>query len=532
MIAAQAHAMPSDHDQQPDVPPDAPPDTPAGRAIERAKRWFGVPGLRGVLIGAGEPAPPAKTDTSRQSQKQLTGKLAGLSLPRQVWVLSLWPLLEQLLNFLVGTVDLAIAGRLPGEGSSLDAIDAISVASYFVWLMTILQAAVGVGASAIVSRAIGASHRRLANAGVGQALLLGVGTSLFAGLWVFLAAGVIARGLGLTGDAGEMAATYIRVTALGIPMCGALFVGSSVLRAAGDTRSPFYAMLLVNVLNIVLSVGLGGLRIGPADDPQTLGLGWGVTGIAAGTAIGWTVGGVVILAILLSGKSGIRLRRHRLLPHWHTMRRIARVAAPNLAYQIAFWLINFGLLIYISMLHQEGAYGAHSIAMRIKSVSFLPGFAIAVAASTLTGQYLGLGDPDRARKATYIAMSATMALVCFCGVFFFFIPETLVGLLSPNTPAYLELAPPLLRVAAFVMPLLAVNLALNGALQGAGDTRNAALINLAGLIVFRLIGSYVLAFPLRLGLMGIWIAITIDISVRGVAFWFYYRTGRWARMQV
>lgn len=503
-----------------------------GHTQGRARRWLGIPGFRGGIIGTGDPAPPAAPRSSKQGQKQLSGRLAGLSLSRQVWVLSFWPLLEQVLNFLVGTVDFAIAGRLPGETAGRDAIDAMSIASFFVWLMTILQAAVGVGASALVSRAIGSSHRRLANAGVGQSLVLGVGASVFAAIVVWAAAPWIAHGFDLKGQAADMAATYIRITALGIPMCGALFVGGSVLRAAGDTRSPFYAMLLVNIVNVIVSVGLGGLRYGPAEDPQVIGMGMGVRGIAIGTAVAWVVGGVVTLVILLSGRSDIRLRRHRLVPHWHTMRRIIRVAAPNLGYQIAFWSINFGLLIYIDKLNQPGAYGAHSIAMRIHSISFLPGFAISIAASTLTGQYLGLGDPARARKATGIALFATLVLVCVCGVFFFTIPEALVRVLSPSTPEHLALAPPLLRVVAFVMPMLAVNLILNGALSGAGDTRNAAIINLSGLILFRLIGAYVLAFPMGLGLKGIWVAIVIDISIRGVVFALYYRTNRWAKASV
>ncbi|MEM1356283.1 MAG: MATE family efflux transporter [Planctomycetota bacterium] len=516
----------------------APPQDPQSDALSNSS---GPPvssqpspaqGMRGALVGTGEPAPPATPERGKAATRQLSGRLAGLSLPRQVWVLSLWPLLEQVLNFLVGVADFAIAGRLPGDNTSLDALDAISVASFFVWLMTILQAAVGVGASALVSRAIGASHRRVANAGLGQSLLLGTGLSIIAAVGVFAGAAWIARVFGLQGQAAEMATAYIRLTALGIPMCGVLFVGGAVLRAAGDTRSPFIAMLLVNLVNVVCSVGLGGLRYGPPDDPQVIGLGLGVTGIAIGTAAAWTVGGGVTLYILLSGRSDIRLRRHRLLPHWHTMRRILRVATPNLWYQIAFWGINLGLLVYISWLPEKGAYGAHSIAMRIHSISFLPGYAISIAASTLTGQYLGLGDPLRARKATFMALMATMILVCCCGIIFLLIPEVLVKALSPTTPEHLELAPPLLRVVAFVMPMLAVNLILNGAVTGAGDTRNAAIINLSGLLIFRLLGAYLLAFPMGLGLMGIWIAIVIDISIRGVVFTGYYLTGRWQRVDV
>ena len=514
----------------PDLDPPQPEANSNPPRNER-KRRLGIPGLRGAILGSGDPAPPAALKTTKQGQKQLTGKLAGLSLPKQVYVLALWPLLEQVMNFLVGTVDFAIAGRLPGENTSLDAIDAIAVASYFVWLMTILQAAVGVGAAAIVSRAIGASHRRLANAGTGQAVLLGIGSGLFAAAVIFIAAPWIAAGFGLEGAAQQMASDYIRITALGIPMCGVLFTGGAVLRAAGDTRSPFLAMVLVNIINVVVSVGLGGLRYG--DDPaQSIGLGYGVTGIAWGTAIAWTVGGLAVLGILLSGRSELRLRPHRLRPHWHTMRRIIKVALPNLYYQLAFWVINFTLLLYISQLAIEGAYGAHSIAMRIHSISFLPGYAISIAASTLTGQYLGLGDPARAKRATYLALVGTFGIMLICSLLFFFFPSNLVALLSPDTEVHLALAPPLLQISAFVTPLLAVNLILNGAMQGAGDTRNTAIINLAGLTIFRLGGAYVFAFPMGLGLWGIWLGIMSDIGVRGVVFWFYYHTHRWARATV
>jgi len=498
----------------------------------RPTRRLRVFGLRGVLVGAGEPAPPAPSASNKQRRKELTGRLAGLSLARQVWVLSLWPLLEQVLNFLVGTVDIMIAGRLDGAATRLDALDAISVGSYFLWLMTILQAAVGVGASAVVSRAIGASHRRLANAGAGQALLLGVGSGVFAAAVVVIAAPWIAALLGLKGEAALMAVSYIRITSLGIPMCGALFVGSSVLRAAGDTRSPFFAMLVVNVVNVTVSVFLAGVSYGPADNPQTLGMGLGVTGIAAGTAVAWNVGGLIVLGYLLSGRSDIKLRRHRLIPHAHTMRRIVRVALPNLGSQLGFWSVNFALMFYVSLLSVQGAFGAHMIAMRIQSVSFLPAFAISVAASTLTGQYLGLGDPDRARKATYIAMFGAVGLTAFCAAFFFFTPEPLVRLLSPDTPEHLSLAPQLLRVGAPAMPFFAVSIILGSAMQGAGDTRTTALINFSGLLTTRLIGAYVWAFVFDLGLLGIWIGMMSDLVIRGVVFLVYYRKGRWARMSV
>ncbi|MGB0769066.1 MAG: hypothetical protein ACPGYV_15325 [Phycisphaeraceae bacterium] len=79
-------------------------DRPESADARGRRRWLGIPGLRGALVGTGDAAPPATPRSSKQNQKQLTGKLAGLSLPRQVWVLALWPLLEQVMNFLVDII--------------------------------------------------------------------------------------------------------------------------------------------------------------------------------------------------------------------------------------------------------------------------------------------------------------------------------------------------------------------------------------------------------------------------------------------
>src|SRR5690606_12279027 len=110
---------------------------------------------------------------------------------QQVWVLSVWPLLEQLMAFLVGTIDLMLAAHLEPDAFARDAADALSVAGYIGWLMGMLQGAVGIGAAALVARAIGGRHRRLANGALGQAVLLALGFGAVIGGVVFLLAPAI-----------------------------------------------------------------------------------------------------------------------------------------------------------------------------------------------------------------------------------------------------------------------------------------------------------------------------------------------------
>src|SRR5690606_15977670 len=231
---------------------------------------------------------------------ELGGKLAGLSLPRQVLVLAVWPLLESLLTFLVGMVDLALAARLRPLELAEHATDALGVAGYVGWLMGMIHASVGVGAGALVARAVGGRHRRLANAALGQAILLGLAGGTVIGLCVYLGAGAIGSFAGVEGPGLALCVQYLRITSLAAPMSGMLFVGMACLRGAGDTRTPFVIMLMVNLVNVVASVTF-------VYAPAPLG-GHGVAGIAAGTALAWTLGAANVSFVLIRGRGAIRLR--------------------------------------------------------------------------------------------------------------------------------------------------------------------------------------------------------------------------------
>jgi len=219
----------------------------------------------------------ATIPTDAALPKALGGKLAGLSLRQQVWVLAIWPLLEQVMAFLVGTVDMVLAARLQPEALAIAANDALGIAGYVGWLMGMMMGAVGVGASALVARAIGGRHKRLANAALGQAILLALVVGFAIGLIVFVLAGVIAQLAGMTGQALDLCKVYLRIITLAAPMSAVLFVGGACLRSAGDTRTPFGVVVVVNLVNIAASLLL-------VYGPEPFG-GHGVAGIAAGTAL-------------------------------------------------------------------------------------------------------------------------------------------------------------------------------------------------------------------------------------------------------
>jgi Na+-driven multidrug efflux pump len=178
-------------------------------------------------------------------------------------------------------------------------------------------------------------------------------------------------------------------------------VGIACLRGAGDTLTGFIAMSVVNVVNVAVS---GSLVSGWGPFPQ---LGW--IGLAIGAASGYGVACGLILAILIRGRAGLRLRWSRMRPDRDLIRRILRIGVPAGVDMTAIVLCHLWFLtIVISLGILEAA--AHSLAIRIESLAYLPGTAFQVAAATMTGQSLGAGDHRRASRSVMAACMAGGAL--------------------------------------------------------------------------------------------------------------------------
>lgn len=453
------------------------------------------------------------------SQRELGGKLAGLSLRKQVWVLAVWPLAEQFMNFLVGTVDLALAGRLEPEAEAVFAADALGLAGFVGWLMALIHSSVGVGAGALIGRAIGGRRIAAANAALGQSMIMAIGVGCCVGALLFTSAPWISAASGLDGRSFDLSTQYLRIVALAAPPSALLLVGNAALRAAGDTRTPFFVMIFINLINIAVSVAL-------VFGPEPIG-GRGVAGIAMGTAIAWTCGAAAVMFVVVRGAGELRLLAKRIKPHMHTLRRILRVSLPNLLETtIGIWLGNFIVLRIVSELNQPGAVGAHMIAIRIESASFLCAVALGMAAATLMAQYLGLGDPVRARRAAMAAWQFSLLIMSAFGVLFFLKPEPFVRLIT-DAPALVENAIVPIQIAAVLQPFFATQIVFSSALRGAGDTRAMLWISAFSTFLVRVPLCYLIGVHLGYGLNGIWIGLSLEMCVRSTLTTLRFRSGKW-----
>jgi putative MATE family efflux protein len=210
--------------------------------------------------------------------------------------------------------------------------------------------------------------------------------------------------------------------------------------------------------------------------------------------------------------------------------RILKVGLPTGVEQLQF-MASF--LLYTRIIASLGttALAAHQVALRIEGLTFQPGFALGVAATTLVGQGLGAKRPDLAEKAAAAAGRIAFVFMTTVGVTLMIFGGPITRLFI-NDDEVVDIGRKLLFIFAFALPALSISMSLGGALRGAGDTRAVLGIMTVGVWGVRLVPAYFLAVVVGLGVPGAWLAAVMDINTRALLMFLRFRQGRWKRIDV
>ena len=478
---------------------------------------------------------------------RLGGKLAGMSLPRQIVTIALWALLEQVMSFICASTSLVLAtGMGSNEHMTTQIASGIGITGYVLWLGFLMQGAVGMGATAIVSRMTGARRFGAANYTANQAAMLGLLAGLLSAILMYATADfLVTVVLQLSDFAREVALRYMHTGCWVAVFSGIVFAVNAALRGAGDTKTPFIIMLLVDGLNIVFSIIL------------VYGCGLFVEGLALGLIGGMAVAAAVLLGILVrrtrhmkqvlqgenpdeyaaeQGESYLPplfLQLSSMRPDWREMYRILSIGLPQALEVAGIWLIQIYVLRIISSLG-DAAVGAHNIAIRIESLSFLPGFAIGMAGATLVGQYLGTGSARMALATVRKCVLYSVVFMGAMGVVFYLFPEFFGGIFAGNSRELLNAVVPVVQVFLIAEPFYAAMLIIKMCLRGAGYTRRVMLVSFGCMGFFRFLCLVVwnALWPESITLVGIWILITVDMAVEYLLLTRMLHGLKWTRKRV
>ena len=426
-------------------------------------------------------------------------------------------MVEQTFVMLLGVCNTMMAGHI-GE----DAVSAIGMVDSINMLFISFFAALSVGATVVVAQQIGQEQPKKANETAKQAIISGliVSGAITLFLWIFRVPLINF----LYGSAEELvksnAKLYIEFTLFTYPFVAISQIANGILRGAGDTKTPMYISMFMNVINIslgyILIYGVHSLYI-----PS-----FGMMGAALAIAIARMIGAVIMVIILFRGSKIIKIKK--LFPFKFDMKvqkSIFNIGIPAGMEQVIF---NTGKLIVQIFIVTMGtsSIAANAIGMSISQIINVPGNALCLAATTLVGQYIGRNDIKGAKSTLiYLVKFTTICLVSI-GILFVPIAEWVASLYT-NVPEVIRLTGLLIKSNSIALLAWAISFVLSSGLKGAGDTRYTMMTAFIGMWIFRICLGYILGIVFKMGILGIWIAMYIDWIVRGTMYLLRLRGEKW-----
>lgn len=429
-----------------------------------------------------------------------------------------WPaILEMTLQTMVWTVDTAMVGRLNPAS-----ISAVSLGSQIMFIAMMILGAVGVGATALVARNIGAGDRRRAGRIGAQALSMGILISVVVSILGRIFAEDIFRIAVKDLVVVELGQTYLRNVLIGGFFLIPFAVSNSILRGAGKTNYTLKAVLVANTFNII---GDYVLIFGKWGFPAL-----GVKGAALATGIAQILGALASLYYLFSGKSGIEIYFKDIFSvDKDILKKLVNLSIPA-AFEMtmndgsrlltAIWIAQLGTV----------QFAANSVAVAAESLSFMPGYGFAIAATALMGQNLGAQNIDRAKESVAQAVKYAALLMASIAFIFLTIPHFIMGFFATDAET-VALAARCIRVGALEQVPIAIGMVISGALKGAGDTQGPFKISLATNLGIRLPLIFLIVFVFQLNIVYVWLTTALQFMLEAVLMMMRYRREGWRLLE-
>ncbi|MCH5185938.1 MAG: MATE family efflux transporter [Oscillospiraceae bacterium] len=421
--------------------------------------------------------------------------------------LSMPAILAQIISIAMQYIDAAMLGKIGARASA-----SVGLVSTSTWLLGGLCSAAAAGFSVQSAQYIGAKDSRSARQIFKHALLASmlfsillasIGAATDYSLPVWLGAEEAIRG-----DARK----YFLIYSLSIPFLQLNCISGGMLQSTGNMRVPSILNGCMCVLDVIFnlffifpSFGVGRISF--------TGLGMGVTGAALGTALAEAVTACAMFFAASVCNKDMRLTGSEKLEYNKKyLERAVKISVPMAFEHMAMCGAMVMTTRIIAPLGTV-AIAANSFAITAESLCYMPGYGIASAASVLVGQSIGAKRIDLARRFGRMSSVMGVAIMSIIGAVMYFLAPYVFAILTVD-PQVRELGTKVLRIEVFAEPLYAASIVASGALRGAGDTLIPSLMNFFSIWLVR-IGLALILTPV-LGLAGAWIAMCIELCVRGI----------------
>lgn len=437
-------------------------------------------------------------DMARREKLNL---IVGLSIPS---------MLAQISTVMMFFIDASMVGHLGAEASA-----SIGLIESTTWLIGSLLSAAATGFSVQVAHFIGANDFVKARQVFRHALICGL---LFSVCLALIGVAIhlpLPYWLGGGSDIADNSSRYFLIYALALPFIFLYHTSEMMLKSAGNMHTPSVMAILVCICDVVFNYLF--IYI----------FKMGVVGAAYGTALAYICISLPNLWLAACQNKILNLRQDAARFHWvkEYVRNACKISIPIAIQNI---LMSGAQIVSTMIVAPLGniAIAAHSFAITAESLCYMPGYGIGDAATTLVGQTHGANRMDLCKNFAYMTVGLGMAVMALMGVVMYVFAPEMIGLLSP-VESIQELGTTCLRIEAFAEPFFAASIVTYSVCVGAGDTFKPAAINLSTMWFVRLTLAYGLSKSY--GLKGVWIAMAVELTFRGILFLVRLFRGSWTK---
>ena len=429
-----------------------------------------------------------------------------------IWELALPSILGNLSYTVVGLVQTKFIAELGAEG-----LAAVGAGQRIFFAMQAILMAVSAGTTALVARAWGAGDYVEASRVTMASLVLGGVLAFFIAVLGIIFASPVAGVFGLDQTTMDMASRNIRWLSAFNVVFAAMFVLSAALRASGDAWTPLWMSVGVNILNIPLIYAFIFGRWGMPE--------MGVAGAAVAAGLSFTIGVGILLIMWIKQK----FRLKHVAGGWWRKERLRQLLDIGYPAALEQGVFQFGFFIFLMLIgnyYGTEAFAAYNIGVNLLAVCMTVGFGFSIAGSTLVGQYLGANDHQGAERSGWRALVFAIFSMGSLGLLIIVFAEELAGAFLGDADLTIKYTVQFIYILGAMMPLLAVEFTIGGALRGAGDTRFPLVATIIGLLVMRC-GLAAIATYMGLPVVNVYAALIGDYIVKGALLIWRFRKGRW-----
>ncbi len=391
---------------------------------------------------------------------------------------------------------------------------AVSITFPVVFIFIALASGLSIGSTTLVAQAIGAKNYKKADNVAEHSLILSVIVGIIIAVLGILFGEPIFVFMGATPEVLELTLLYSNTIFIGFIFLFIGFISQGIMQAEGDSKTPMINMGISVIINIILdAILIFGLFGFPA---------LGIFGAALATVLSRSVGAGLNVLHILKGKGIIKIRLKDFSFKFKILKDIFYLGAPASAGQLT---ISIGFTILMSFV---GVFGIHAIAaygigMRLDSIAILPVLGLISATIAITGQNIGAGKLERAKKTIFYSTIISTILMALVGIMFILVPHPFFLLFSSNEEV-VSIGITYLSIVAFSYPFRGILMTIASGIQGAGKTFLAMIMTGTYWIIIILMAFYL---KYDFGLNGIWYSLLASAVIATIISLIVYKTEIW-----